>query len=108
MQKEPTKPGYAIWLSALIFPGVGQFFQNRRLAGSLFVLGFSVALGVAGRVIFQVMRNYYALGFQFNDPAPEDPVPLSRLIGALLASLLIYVANLIDVALAARMQARGR
>jgi len=95
------KSGTAIWLSALVYPGCGQFFQKRWVAGSVIGLGFSVALVGAGRVLFQVLRAYYALGLDFNEVAPasaeEPPVSLARLVGAVSVCLLIYGVNLIDV-----------
>ena len=100
------KAGYAIWLSALVYPGSGQFLQKRWIAGSLIVLGFSLAIGWAALVVFHVMRVYYSLAFNFNDATPTEPVSISRLTGALLACFLIYVVNLIDVALAVRRQGR--
>lgn len=100
------KPGYAIWLSALVYPGSGQFLQKRWIVGSLFLLGFTAAMAYALRSFWQLMKAFYGLAEHFNDPEPLPPIAVLPFAWPLLVCLLIYGVNLLDACLAARRLSR--
>ena len=101
------KPGHAIWLSALVYPGSGQFLQKRWIAGSVLFLGFTAVFVYATISFWQLMQAFYGLAEHFNDPEPPAPIPVLHFAWPLLLCLLIYAVNVIDVFLAARRLSRG-
>jgi len=97
---QPGKPSrMPILLSAMVFPGIGQFVQKRWVAGLLFFLLFLAAFSVFCTVAFGLIADYYRMGFEFETCEPE-PVHLERLLASFGIAMLIYVANVIDAAIA--------
>ncbi len=88
----------AIFLSAMVFPGVGQFVQKRWVAGILFSTLFLAAFSVFCVVAFGLIASYYRMGFEFETYEPE-PVHLGRLLASFAAAMLVYAANVIDTAI---------
>jgi TM2 domain-containing membrane protein YozV len=96
----------AVFLSVFVFPGAGQFVQKRPLAGALFVILFLLCVAVfladAGRIIMA----FYRLGLDAT--AYDAPtLPLGGMLAALAASLLVYLVNIVDAAVAMRRRSRG-
>lgn len=96
----PRPPrAHAIALSALVYPGVGQFIQGRWLAGGLYAATTTVA--AAGFILFAyaTLKAYYDIGMDFLHARPDN-LPIRPLLACLLISLGIWVLNIADVCLA--------
>jgi hypothetical protein len=102
----------AALLSALVFPGAGQFFLRRRLAGSLFALP---ALGALLLFISQVFERFYPIidDIQVGRMAPDLLLIMERvhrvmddgaaqLNGALWTMLALWLASTVHAFLAGR------
>jgi hypothetical protein len=86
-------------ISALIYPGAGQFVQRRWVAGVIFLVAFSVALAwFVGRTL-QVLAAYYDFAFNFNTASGQAPNSMGIAIPFGI-SLAVYLANIVDAALA--------
>lgn len=90
-----------VLLSAVVFPGVGQCVQRRWLAAGFHAIAFGVAFGWLLARVFAILKMYYSLAFDFQNAVVEPP-SLKLMLVPLLASLVLYVANLVDVAIAGR------
>ncbi|MDA0578638.1 MAG: hypothetical protein O3B24_11130 [Verrucomicrobia bacterium] len=95
----PTTPSrLPIILSALVYPGAGQFAQKRWIAGAWWSLVFSGA-GVWFAVeLGRILIAYY--GQMVQDFPTTDPPGFVRMLLAFGAALLCYTASLIDTFLA--------
>ena len=90
-------------ISALIFPGAGQFVQRRWVSGVVWMTAFSAALAwFVGRTL-QVLTAYYDLAFNFNTASGQAPRAMGIVI-PFVVSLVLYLANVVDAALAMRKQ----
>jgi hypothetical protein len=97
-----------IVLSALVYPGLGQIFQRRWAAGTIYLLSFTVFfLMMMINVLVPLFKTLRAV-LDFADGGANESLfgisPLGVLIPFGL-SMLIYVANLLDVTRAARRRA---
>jgi uncharacterized membrane protein YkvI len=88
-----------VFLSALVFPGLGQFMQKRWVAGAVYASLFLVAFLTFCILILALLINYYRLGFEFDTYEPQKVHWLALLLSFLLA-FLIYLANVVDTAVA--------
>lgn len=81
-------------MSALVYPGVGQFIQKRWVAGAIYTFAFTAT---GGYFVFEFARIMIVYLSQMTFDAPAQPAPGFRglLVGFLLA-LLAYAASLID------------
>jgi hypothetical protein len=90
-----------ILLSAFVCPGAGQLVQRRWMAGSAYLLCFLVAFIYVMLAAGKIIVSYYRLGFEFDSYEPEpEPVRMLNLLSAFGVTLLIYLANIIDVFIA--------
>lgn len=85
-------------LSALV-AGAGQFMQRRWVAGIFFMAVSSAASGWLLRTVFVVLKAYYGMAA---DPmnSTRDVPGLAALIIPFIIWLTIYVAGIIDTAMA--------
>jgi hypothetical protein len=94
-----------ILMSAVVFPGVGQFMQRRQAAGWMYALCFAVVVALFLTVLFRELSMAIStLRRVLATATPVDPDeaivhwgPLIKMGGVL---VLIYAANLYDVWLA--------
>ncbi len=87
-----------MFLSALVCPGIGQLVQRRWWAGILFLLAFATAFAVFMWVAVDLIVSFYRMGFEFETYEPD--IHPERLLPSFALALGIYLANLVDVALA--------
>ena len=90
-------------LSALVYPGAGQLMQRRWAAGIFFIVTSSVAVMWLVWVVFSVLKAYYGLAFASIN-APAEAPSLASLIIPFVVWLVIYVAGIIDTAMASYRQ----
>lgn len=97
-------------LSALVYPGAGQLMQRRWMAGAGFALVFTLPIAWFIVEVVRVLGAYYAFMIDFKGATGEAPGGMAILVPFLL-SLAIYLAGLVDTALAdyhQRIKSRGR
>ena len=82
-------------LSALFFPGAGQFVQGRTMAGTLYLGAFLVAFVLFAVAAGRIIAAYYSL--LSNVPGREPSLPLVQMIAWFGAAFLVYIANVVDV-----------
>lgn len=91
--------GIPIILSGFICPGLGQFVQSRRLAGTVY-LALSMAT-VAWFLIetLPVIRGVYAIAFadMQGDTVEAPPYSIPRIVAAFIAMGVVWLVNLFDV-----------
>lgn len=87
-------------LSALVYPGAGQLVQRRWVAGGGFVVAFSVPLVWFVVKVFAVLKAYYEFAFNFRGATGEAPGAAAIILPFAL-SVAVYIACLVDVAVAA-------
>jgi hypothetical protein len=87
-------------LSALVYPGAGQFMQRRWVAGAGFAAAFTVPLVWFVVKVFAVLKAYYEFAFNFSGATGQAPCA-SAIILPFGISVAVYVACLVDVAIAA-------
>ncbi|MFO7820681.1 MAG: hypothetical protein R6V56_01270 [Lentisphaeria bacterium] len=100
MQNDPKKQRsekrIAVMLSALAFPGIGQFVQKRLIAGAVYAGLFAVAVGVFAFYATRILIIFYRLGMDFS--TYEVPaLYLPRMLLSFAAAFAVYVINIIDV-----------
>lgn len=96
---------YAVALSALIYPGAGQFLQRRWLAALAFAGVFTAPFAAFSYYAFHIIWGYYRMAFSqawMEESAPAEPLPLVRMGVAFAACVIIYLWNLVDAGLGAR------
>lgn len=97
----PGKPsGMAILLSAVVFPGVGQRLQGRRLAACLYAAVFLFCVVPAFVALFKpLFLNLRMLSDLSNTAAPIvfQPIAWMNILFWIALSILVYLANLLDV-----------
>jgi len=99
----PPPARMAIWLSALAFPGAGQFAQRRWVPATLYTLAFSVCLTLltvtALTPILHNLKTALTLAEQGMAP-PFEPIPMPRILFWFGLSVAIYGMGLTDTILA--------
>lgn len=96
-QEKPS--GLAILLSAVVFPGVGQYLQGRRLAAGLYAAVFLLCVVPAFVAIFKpLFWNLRMLSSFPNTAEPIDfqPILWANILFWIALSALVYLANLLD------------
>lgn len=89
----------ALYLSALVFPGAGQFAQKRWLAGLFYAVVFSVCAVFLTIAIFAPLFWNLRLAMEFADTGKGDafhPISFAKIFLWLGLSALIYFAGLLD------------
>lgn len=89
------QPRLAVLLSALVYPGAGQLVQKRWTAAAVFGIAMTLALVFFLAFAFVIIREFYSLGFAF-ESHEIPPLPLAQMGIAFLASLLVYLAGIVD------------
>lgn len=98
----PRRKGMGpILLSALVYPGLGQLVQGRRLAGAIYGASFTVAAGWFAVNAARILVVYYRFATDLG--GTEDPVVsyAQILIPFGIASIL-YLINLVDIVIPGR------
>jgi len=107
---DPRPTRLPLFLSALVFPGAGQFAQRRWVAGALCATLFTASFAA---VVVQVVRLLLAnlsAASAFLSGAANRPFASLRMGAVLLplsAGILVYLAGLVDVWLAYRRRCRS-
>ena len=91
-----------VMMSALVCPGIGQFMQGRKAAGTLFLVLILAAFTALMTFAVEIIVAYYRLGFDLNSDPGDIKMRLIGLVASFAASMLIYVISLIDTIYAAR------
>ena len=89
----------ALYLSALVYPGAGQFTQKRWLAGLFYAVVFSVCAIFLMIAIFAPMFWNLRLAMEFADTGKGDafhPISFAKIFLWIGLSALIYLAGLLD------------
>ncbi len=87
-------------LSAVVCPGAGQLMQRRWGAGIFFLVSAGASVIWLVGSVYAVLKDYYGLAFApMNAPVKEPD--LSMLIIPFVTFLVLYVAGLVDTAVAA-------
>jgi len=94
-----------IAMSALMMPGLGQFFQRRWSAGALLSTGFLVCFAGFLAVVGRILVAYYRFAFDFTGGCEPD-VRLGSGLGFLAGALAVYLVSLADVVVAYRRAVR--
>lgn len=87
---------FPVLLNAVVYPGAGQFMQRRWLPAIFFTLSFTVALALFLYALAIILIRYYRLGFSQEVVSPLPPGSLRALGVSFAASLLLYLAALLD------------
>ncbi len=90
-----------VFLSAMVYPGTGQCMQRRWLAAVFYLIAFSIAFGWLLVRCLAVLKAYYSLAFDFQHAQVEAP-SLQGMVRPFLCSMAVYLANVMDAALAGR------
>ena len=101
----------ALYLSALVWPGAGQFAQKRWLAGIFYAVVFSVCFVFLIIAIFAPMFRNLRAAMEFADTGKGDafyPISFAKIFLWIGLSALIYLAGLLDTFVAYRRQRRRR
>ena len=84
-----------VLMTAFVWPGIGQFMQQRRLPAVVFTLGFLASATFFFVYAFRIMKAYYSLWLDFNTyQAP--PMPWRSLLVSFLIGMLLYVGSVLD------------
>ena len=97
---QPPKPVISpMALSALVSPGAGQLMQRRWGTGAFFLSASTLSAGWLLMAVYHVVKTYYGLAF---DPmnAPAEAPGLASLMVPFFIWLAVYVASLVDTAIA--------
>jgi hypothetical protein len=99
-----NKSGDASWtpviLSVAIYPGIGQWMQKRRNAGTFYLAAFTLISLLFSWILFLYLREVIPL---LRDALQGQPLdgrefpPLRELLHPFGGLLFIYFANVIDV-----------
>ena len=99
---------FPVYLTALLFPGAGQFFQRRWVAGLIVSLFFGICFVAFLIYVLQIVLAFYSLGLEFNTYETEKVmnVPTKAAGFCFLAGIGGYIAGVIDVYAAYRRRCR--
>lgn len=90
----------ALLLSVAVYPGAGQFIQQRWLAGALYATLYTAAFGWFLVKAWGVVKAYYEFAFDFNHATGVAP-EWRELVVPFLLSVLVYLAGVVDTGIAA-------
>jgi len=102
----PPRPSrIEVIVSAVVFPGIGQFMQKRWVAATLY-FGVGAALGlVLIGLVGMALYAYLALIPEVTNLTPKDEaitVSPMQIAGGLGAFIVVHVLNIVDVSMAYR------
>jgi hypothetical protein len=86
-------------LSALVYPGAGQLMQKRWGVGAGFALVFTVPMVRFVVEVFRVLSAYYSFLVDFKGATGIAP-GAAAIVMPFFLSLFIYIAGLVDTAVA--------
>lgn len=88
-------------LSALVYPGAGQFLQKRWGVGTFFSILFTIFSLILIFVVFKpIFHNVTAAMNWAADQAANqafEGISLPRVIGSFIAMIVVYIANIMDI-----------
>ncbi len=93
-RKRPEK--YPIFLSAAVYPGSGQIFQRRWLAGIFFGTAFTAMFIAFVIIMSKILVDFYSLGFNFDNAEVSSNPPIAPALLAFGVTMMIYIINIID------------
>lgn len=108
--KDGSPPSrFAIYLSALVWPGVGQYAQKRWLAGTFYAVVFLVCIVFLFTAIFAPM--FWNLRMLAEYSGKEEiiafhPVSFVKIMVWFGLSVLVYLGNLLDTVICYKRQRR--
>jgi len=93
-----------VFLSAFVYPGMGQLAQRRRWAAAFFAVAFTLPFVWLAVQTTKIVVIYFNLAFNWRNAAeaPEDP----GILRPFLLSVVLYAANVVDTAVAQRRSNR--
>ena len=94
IRDKPAK--YPIFLSAAVYPGAGQIFQRRIVAGVFFITTFSITFIAFIFLMGSIIVDFYSLGLNFDNAQVNAEPSLSPALSAFGVALMIYIINVID------------
>ena len=103
-QKKERPEKYPIFLSAAVYPGAGQIFQHRLIAGLFFAISFTIMFLAFIFIMGSIILEFYSLGFDFNETHVNSDPPLALALTSFFITMLIYIINIIDTHAAYRRQ----
>lgn len=87
-------------LSALVYPGAGQFLQRRWGPAIFFVVTFSVLLYLFFREIITPIFSNWDVVFRWaemQENRPFQPIAVNRVLLLFFLLVIVYIASLADV-----------
>ena len=90
-----------ILLSALVYPGLGQYRTGRRTIGLLYAAGFTLALAIFLMFFVRYYQDvlHFVESWWSGDYQPDEGTPSARqLLMPGIYLLIVYLANVYDVA----------
>jgi hypothetical protein len=84
-----------VYLSALVYPGVGQMVQKRWGAGLTYAALFTVCFLAFLICASIVIVHYYSIAFNF-ETFKADALPVGPMGVLFFVTLFVYIANLFD------------
>ncbi len=100
--ERPAK--YPIFLSAVVYPGAGQIFQKRWLAGIFFIATFTIMFIAFLFLMGSIIIDFYSLGLNFDNAQVNASPPIKPALFAFGTAMIIYIINIIDTHAAYRRQ----
>lgn len=94
-----------IFLSALVYPGSGQFLQRRWLAGLFYSVVFTIFFCLLLSAVLKPLMGTLDAAFSWaarQENRPFQTISVPRVIVLFAGLVLLYVANVTDVIRAAR------
>ena len=108
--KKRTTQRWAILMSTVLCPGVGQWLQGRHMISVVFGLSFLLlfSLLTVETLVPLYVNVQVALALATGDIGPElQPFSIGRILLFFSLAMLVYLVNVMDVMRAARRSTRG-
>jgi uncharacterized metal-binding protein len=101
----PTGDKTPIFLSALVYPGAGQFLQRRWLVGLFYSVTFTILFVLLLSAVLKPLMGTLDAAFRWaaqQENRPFQTISAVRVIVLFVGLIMVYVANLTDVVRASR------
>lgn len=108
-KREPDGSWSPVILSAVVYPGIGQWMQKRYVSASVYGIIFGLMAVLFAVVLYQYLREAVAILHAVLDGRSDGPTslpPLKIILQPFAIVLFIYLANVVDV-LRGRLQVRA-
>ena len=105
--ERPTR--FAIWVSAFVFPGAGQFVQRRRVRGTLYMAAFGACLVLLLIEVVGALATNLRVVMDFADGKANEPfscISIMKVLSLFGFAMVVYVCALADVVVVYRRQCR--